>query len=304
LFLFARDTFAISNPDSISVTPIRTYRNVGVAGDFLVVANYTIQFATLPAETAFETFIAKFQDGNTVLATARPSSFISPFKGFNIGIIAFYFASEPTSTSGFKVVLQGDPSFFPTSQGNIAESSTFIDRPTGNVWLRIDTLANAKAFENIWGVDLIQAVQGTLILTGFGAEYFEDSIPRLREFSPQLFPTSNVTPNTEKRTFDKSEQNNLLNFWQGTSIDESFQLGADFLGLPKTVFTTLLAFGMILIIIGFIFKRTGSVELALLITPVLIGVSSLVGLVPLQITMVLAMFSLLALVYLFAYRTT
>lgn len=296
----------ISNPDSITVTRVRTYQDVLVDGDLLVVAEYEIEYTITPSIDVSQAYVARFLDGATLVATTNVYPLVIPNLGYDEGIFSFYFDVEPTPATGFSVSLQGNPSLFPSSSGNTATNSA-IEGPFTKSLLSIHLRILAQNFESVWSdsepdIDLIERTAEGNRFTFDGEDYFANSINRLDEMVPTLFSASILSPTIQEDTFTNTYTNQLRNFWAGTSFQSSIDNLADYLSTPAIIISTAILLATAGAIAFYVLTATQKPQMALLAGEVVIIFGGLVGWTPFEFVAILGIIGVLAIGYMFFYR--
>ena len=214
--------FALADPDVIRLESITRYDDVAVTGDMFILVEYTLEYASLPAENISQGWLGRLIDvgGSGQLASAQPFAGGGiPDLGYSRGTYGFYFQEEPTITGPLRVTLEGNPSLSPTPTGIFSESIT--QRTASD--LATDLRAMAIRFEDIWDVDLISPVSGGVNrYTTDGEEYFSSALPNLRNLAPDMFILQSVQPDVPDRTFDTDYQTAREAIFDGTPIADGF----------------------------------------------------------------------------------
>ena len=301
---------AIVNPDSLSILSILAYQGVIESNDILVLARYNIEYTVLPTELASSTFLGRFMDGTTELSSAAPYPYND--RGYGEGAISFYWsAAEVTEASlvwgsSYTVRLQGNPSFFAVPP--FAVNSTITWRPsTATAFhLRNDILTLAFNLETAWvanNVDLVSSTVEGNLLTANGSDYFSNTIIDLQLMIPSVFPGLMSVPLFDEREFTQSYAESLEDFWVGTDVDVMLTDLAAALSMPRMVFSTILLLLMGLGVAWWAVRTTGRTEFAMLSFAVVMPIGSIVGLTPMTFAGLIAAGSILAIGYVFFYRS-
>ncbi len=196
---------AIPTPDTFVVTEVEAFRGVIESDDQLYVVQFSLDFASNPAESAQEAVLFRLRDAaGGELATTAPFAFVDD--GWIDGVVSFYFsaADAPAWQGAFDVQMIGNPSL-EWEAGDpwfaINDTPTFADN-TGQIPGRIRAIGNA--LEDTFGIDLIEKVAGVDKLTTDGETYFETVIPLLRQIAPDLFSAKTENPVFGDRTFTQT----------------------------------------------------------------------------------------------------
>lgn len=201
--------------------------------DFLLVAEYNVPYETppLPDDPINVNYIFELiaEDGVTKLGTGSPYPYED--KGYNLGVISFYFSATdaPDWNKNYILRITGNPSKFPDPP----VYSATIPLSAYSLLLSTDTEGNqeelaeririlAAPLEISWDIVLLSAQDADILLTSAGETYFTNAIPGLRNMAPSLFFTQIVGADTSTRTW-------------GTSLGDTYMArlyGVD--GLPGT----------------------------------------------------------------------
>jgi len=298
-------SYAISAPDTHRIISVKSYQDVNPdnSGDLLILVEYELLYDTTPAESIGEAYLSKLLDGTTELDSLQPYSSTIPNSGYENGLFSFYDSDGITVATQLKIRFQGNPALFadpPTVTEDISISS-----PNTRARLTIDLRALAQKFEATvnWNIDLLEdtAEEGLRLTPTNGEDYFSGAIPDLRTYAPTLFQSIVDVPIVEPELFDKGYEENLRNFWDGTSFDNAMSDLADYLGISKTFFSV----PLVIIAAGGIafYVRGGTRSPVVGIFSALIALSTgaTLGLVPLAFINVLALLGIIALGYIFFY---
>lgn len=237
----------IDDPDSMVLDSVRAYDGVINEDDLLVVAQYNIEYTSLPVLAVTDAFIGRFLvDGSEVNATE-----IIAFNniGYGVGIFAMYFTAAEKDAAGiefdnpnaedYTVRLQGKPSAFADPPLISTASITFRSAASTSKFLMADIADLAQFLENnaAWlanGFDLITFTSGQQVLTADGEAYIGQAIPNIQIMIPDLFGSSTTSPVVFERQFGTSEQDDLLSMWDAGPMGPIFQGLADSFQISKT----------------------------------------------------------------------
>jgi len=296
---FAGSAFAIGTPDSMVIGAVDWYCNCATEGDALIVIQYYVHYATLPAEHMSDAFIFRLRDNVGTLAATTSYDFYN--YGYGRGIVSMYLSGTYTYEGDYKVVLSGNPALSWTSGVPQVESTniTWHDEcdSLGNKVLSI-----ADNLSKYWtDVVLVSSGPAGYTLTSTGAHYFTMSIPHLQDMAPGIFSGYSIPPEFESDEFDDEY------FWstslEGTEIEDNFQKLADALHLPVSVTKVLLWMVPTLMIGSFITLAIRDPSpIPLLILPML-PAGYLAGMLPIHFTVVVGLLATIAAAYIIYYRT-
>ncbi len=306
-----------ADPDSLAIGKVFAYDGVIAADDLLVVAEYSLQYTTLPTDAITSTFLGRF----TVSGVEQNATEIVPFNngGYGLGVFSFYFtAAEKTAASiefdnpnseDYQVVFQGKPNAFPSNPPSVSiPNITYRPASDTRGFLFTDITGMASTLENdaAWAAnlfDMVTFISGQQVLAPAGEDYFGQAVPNLQVMVPDLF-SSSVTPvPLEERDFTFSERDRLQNFWQGRGVASSFQAGADLLNVDLIYFTSLL--GMLFVVVIMVtmggmaarFGATNSIEFGLLTCAITLPLAARWGLLSLTFVAIIAAVAALMLLF-------
>jgi len=201
LGLVSNSALAVANPDSISIIAYKAFQNIFEDGDQLFFAEYDVEYATDPPESANETFLmALYDTDGTTLLFQRPLNF------YDQNIISVYLDSSDAVTwaQAYVIKISGNPTIFdPLTEGVNVVTKTLspaTDFETGamatsRAALKDYCIGIAKDLEIAWSEDLItELLSGEERLNTTGGVSFNLAIPGLSSAVTDLFEVSSVTP--------------------------------------------------------------------------------------------------------------
>ena len=97
--LFVPVVYAVDNPDNLQITSAQVYRDLVETGDLLMLAEYNIEYATTPVDSADINFLTRLLQSNTTLGTNVPYPFNT--EGYGQGAVSIYLSQTETEASGF-----------------------------------------------------------------------------------------------------------------------------------------------------------------------------------------------------------
>lgn len=196
---------AIADPDTPpAINATYVYENVLEDGDIGILADYYLDYAVPPTETATEAFLVAFidTDGATQLGAVAPYTYNDD--GYGRGVAWIYFTAAEVTAYGIDSANQalhsiwfmgnptlswvGDP---PKTVVGIDYWATSAD-PSTLIALRV--LYYADALELAWGVTLLQATSLGTKLADAGEAYFTNAILNLRLMAPSCFASGELDP--------------------------------------------------------------------------------------------------------------
>ncbi len=304
--LLPSTVFAIDNPTTIVITQVRGYRDAQVAGDLLIVGEYLILYSVgLPDETIQEAFVGRFLDGATELATTSLYPFVIPNLGYDRGLIGFYFDTEPVPATGLELVIQGNPSLFPTPSGNRAANSGIEFRSKSTIVT--DLRLKGLILESAWRItdittDIIEGTAQGLRLTPDGEEYFTNTIPLVRSVAGGLFQSNVFTPSVQEETFTNVYADSIRDYWVGTDFDNAVTGLADYIDTPKIIFTTAMLMLVATAIAFYVIQATQNSGMGVMSGIVVLCIGAIVGWTTFQFVALLGLIGALAIGYVFFYQ--
>lgn len=206
---------AISTPDTApSVNAVFVY-NLSDGGVGVLV-DYSLDYASLPNETAAQSFLAVFvdTDGTTQLKAVAPFPFVD--KGYGRGVVWIPFTAAEATTFGldsslsgsYRIWLIGNPTLTWTPADippkTIANIDSWITTGDPKVMLALQVLNYASILESAWTVDMIQVTTLGQKLTANGESYFDNVIPNVRTLAPAAFAAQAYLPTMESINYSGS----------------------------------------------------------------------------------------------------
>jgi hypothetical protein len=207
--LFATPVLAsVAQPDSGPfIVSVDIYRHVLETDDQLVVMNYNVPYATPPAETIDETFIARYMNGATEIANDTAYAYYNG--GYGFGIVTMYVSATdaPAWGGAYTMKFMGNPGLTWGGSGTppVVSSITLSWHATTTATatsslLGANILSWATTLSNYWSVALTTSTAGGERLSSYGETYFTNSIDNLRTICPQIFAAGSAgweyTPTT------------------------------------------------------------------------------------------------------------
>jgi len=207
--LIATPTFAIDDPDSLSIASAKAYRNLAETGDMLFVVDYFIDYtiAGIPDENVTDAYLVELiaLDGITVLGAVAPYTYYN--SGYDQGAASIYFnatdAAALTWGVAYTVKLVGNPML--AWAGAPPETNSIIDEwnsaDNQNAVLAIEILRLAEKYELAWAVNMIDDTVDGPKLSIAGMAYFANVVVSLRILAPGAFAEGSVDPIYENITY-------------------------------------------------------------------------------------------------------
>ncbi len=275
--------------------------------------DFTVE-AGCPTETLTESFIGIIADvgtGGTCGANyevLRPVGLVtttaSSFNGFNQGVFSAYFsASQATTLVPSDVCNRAEIRPVPNSHLSTTHVSTMILTWRSAGLLTPALRLRAGELEASWDVTLTQQSGSQLDATG--EDYFQEAIPNLRNFAPDLFGEIVVAiePNLSDFTNQTGYADGLENFGVGNQFidnaNSQFTLLGTTFGVPSVWWKTSIAIGIALASVVAGLSLTGDFRMGLLAFPLTISIMVLMGFGVLALVAIMTFMAALFLSYMF-----
>ena len=286
---------AIAPPDvpTPTIDGITVYRDCVETDDWLYVIEYTITYTVVPTETIEEAYIFRIMNGAVELKSGLAYAYNN--KGYDDGIVGIYFSATEISTLGmlwatnYTVKVEGNPTLTWTGAGCPSVSSTTYiawHDPMGNE-LGSDVLTWAIEFTNSWGGNALFISQGgTVVLSGYGEDYFSTSIPNLPTMQSHIFLSSVSRTVYYERTHGLAYATSLdYTFWVGTWLDLT-PVATDLAIPPTFLYGSLWFIVMLGAMIGVMFL-TKTWEPLIIVAGLLLMFGALLHFIPLLIPIII-----------------
>lgn len=197
----------IPQPDSDpQILTHDVYRNLLEPGDFLVVVEYNIPYASPPTTSAGDTYILRMMsvDGLTQLGSNIPYPY-NDF-GYNYGVTSIYFTAAQVTSLGltweaaYILRLEGNPlqfaaapplAIYALAAGDYDPSTT---ADGSRAALATKVIAIAEVLQAQWAITLLTSGPSAPVLNSTGAQYFGLAIRSLVNMAPQAFSSLIVQP--------------------------------------------------------------------------------------------------------------
>lgn len=279
---------AIADPDSMSVQ-VAAFQNLAESGDMLFAVPYVLFYSSPPTERASQAFLGRLFDGTDELISTVPYAYVNG--GYDLGLMSVYFTAAEVTNLGitwedpaYEFRIQGNPNVFATppivtSPSIVWTTSLF----SGSSALATYLFAAAIILEANWDaytdpdIILTAVVGDAKVLTAEGEDYFQNVIPSLRQLAPKLFSSKTSAPVIIDREVSLTYRDQLLTFWDDTSIGRAREGIANLLGMPAMLLSSLFLVGFIVFLGWVAMKTTGSFELTPLIAAVVFPVGAFIG---------------------------
>jgi hypothetical protein len=314
VILPSTQAYAISDPDSMILDDIQAYQSTVESGDILFVMSYQINYTVNPDEAASQAFLLRLMDGTTELRSTAPFSYVN--SGYSSGVFSIYFTAAEVELmgitwedSGYTFRLQGNPNVFASppvvENGSIDWNSPLFSKSI----LSSQVQVLALGLEVAWipytdpDIDLLFATPTGNGFTAEGEFYFTNVIPNLRVMTPNLFTGSVSNPYIPEREFTLSYRDQLLQFWDNSSIGAAMDGVASVFNTPRTLLTTLgmVAFNIFIIVV-MTRANPAAYQIAPLTTAIIFPVGAYIGLTDMIFAGLLAVFAIFGMVFILFLR--
>ena len=309
LLFLVTPALAIPNPDSgPTIESVSIYRHTLETDDTLIVVQYYLDYTTNPSETINQAFFGRFMSADgSELANVAPYAYYD--KGYDHGIFSMYLDASYVSywNTGCTVRFEGNPMLDWAGTPPSTTTSTLNWHATSTsqatrLLLGSDIIQIANSLSNYWSVALTTETAIGTLLSSYGEQYFTNAIPNLRTMCPNIFSGGVVAPVYEEKEFTKSYRDTLLGRWDGTMTGNALQGLSDWTTIPLTVVKGFLWFIPVCIIAYYTAMAVKDLRPALFLVLLTLPLGNLLGMLSLTLTMVVALFCILALGFALFYR--
>jgi len=160
----------------------------------------------------------------------------------------------------------------------------------------------ANSLSNYWGIALTAESASGSQLSSYGEQYFTNAIVNLRTMCPSIFAGGIEAPLFEEEEFTQSYRDALLGRFDDTMTGRAFQGLSDWTTIPLTVVKGVLWFIFVGIIAYYMSLAVKDMRPALFLVLFTLPLGNLMGMLTLTVTMIAALFCILALGYAIFYR--
>jgi hypothetical protein len=198
---------AIADPDTApSVNAVYVYEDCLETGDTGVLIDYYLDYAVLPTETAYESYMAVFVDTDGVTQLKSVAPYVYTTSGYRRSLMCIYFTAAETTAYSldavdvalYRIWLCGNPTVPSGWPGVPPKTVATIDtwQTTGvtSTVLALKVLEYADILELAWALNLISETAIGYRLTTLGEAYFANVIPNLRDIAPSVFAEGSLSP--------------------------------------------------------------------------------------------------------------
>ena len=317
--IVAHPVLAISNPDVITfgsgtVPLYKVFENVAETGDMLFVAEGLVEYTVTPTDyTAEEAFL--FEVLNTTGTVTLIATTLNEYGDRPISI--YQTAAQVTalglvSGTAYGLRITGNPLVFASPTGNTVTAyltaSDYIDQSVATDAsnpLRNFLIGMAENIEDydVPANDYIVTVQGVRYLTIDGGDIFLEGIPALSSFCPILFQAAlePMVGDAPETTGAYASTLTPLTKWGSTTANGLSMLGL-YLGINQTLAASAVLFVIVMFLAVFLYKKTESGVAVLLLVTATPFMGAWLGLMPIALAFVFAMFIIVLMGYFFFSR--
>jgi len=313
--------FAIADPDvPPNIDTVYAYSGVREAGDLLIVAQYTLTYATTPTEPISDAYVGRFLRGTTELNSVEPFPFNA--RGYGVGIFSLYWTASQRSTDSIEfsntnsekyiVGLTGKAGQFPGSVPTTSTTTiTWRDATRTVTLLSQDIIQFSQTLENNAGwrtnnQDLVTGITGDQSLTSTGENYFSSAVPNLQVMVPDIFSSAAQSPQVFTRSPQVTHKAELDRIWDGNWVTTRFQNLADQLRVPREVLEGMTVFVLMSVVAIGVAKVTVSsnhgMELGIMSMAMTLPLFTAAGMMSMTVTMVVALVAVMGLAWSFFLR--
>lgn len=308
--LSAMPALAIADPDSLLWTSAVGYTDTVEDGDYLIIGFYNIEYATIPLESASETFLASASFESAIVQSDNPTPYND--NGYGVGIVSFYWSADQatdlsfTTTGLWEVTIQGSPSAFPSPLTVTTSSIPFSTGVASNLALTLGIRTLASGMEALWNADGDQydLLEGSLLASD-GEDYFEQVIPNLRQMAPKLFGGSISAASFQEfeETFTQDERQVRQTVLSGTTLDANF-LAIEAEWQVPWMISAAIFFYSVVAVFCILYMRTprAKVEFVFVVFLIATPFGAYAGLVDMVFAALVAFAATLAIVYFVSWR--
>ena len=289
----------VADPDSISLNSVRIYQNLVETGDWLIVIEHEVMYASEPVEEPDDLFLVALVVGGHVQASRGVVDY-----QHHVGSI--YLTAERVADlsltwgGAYVVRVMGNPVFFTPTEGvNMASMAlsgghwVTGSQTQSRQYLGDRVIVLAKILQTSWGIELVTSND---LLNSVGRSQFLRAIPGLDGICPQIFQVAVGYPDVPGGPGSPDYADELIARRSARLTASLNDLGLWVTGRPN-LGTFIGGLGLMIlffILAGRIFVATGSVPGAIAVSlPFIIG-GNLLGLLPLAYTFAAAFLAALA----------
>lgn len=285
LFL-AFPALALIAPTSMTVSSVRAFRNIAVAGDMVIVFHYKMQYTSYPSTPASSSVVFRLYDpaGVTLLSSSVPYAFSSfATNGYGDGISAFYFSTALTWNQAYQVNIYGYPAYFSPAQTftytmATSEYSSAIDTSDSQADMYNYMIDLCTALKLVYpSVSLTGTTDTGVVFTSYGESYFRGSVPGIQAMCPQLFFSQVYIPETMPVvTYNSTIQDAATNKLLGSDLmTGGDRIGAFFGGVSGYFVFGVLTFVLCIVVCVICMRKDWGIEVGLGISAVVVVCAAL-----------------------------
>lgn len=232
------NVYAITAPESVSISRVDVYRNLAETGDVAIFFHYDMPYASdnYTDTPASETILFRLYDtdGTTLLQAGSP--YVNPFfgsNGYGEGTGAFYFSANESYTweATTSINIYGLPAFFSenvtqtytlTSTDYVTETTQDANRALLKSYILLECDKLAAAYADT-GIILKTTSDSGIVLSPYGEVYFKGVVNGLQNLCPELFFIQAVIPETmDVNPYDMSQGTIYTGRLAGDDLGEGF----------------------------------------------------------------------------------
>ncbi len=285
----------ISNPNSISITPItgsnKVFQNIFEQGDILFLTIYNVHYTTPPTEPASNTFVYSLYNGTTLIASRS-------LNYYEENVIAMYFSAESVESKGivwgssYKVRVGGNPAAFATlTEGTNMATHTLstndwitgtLDDATNKNYIVQWGIAAGLAMQTDLAVTLVVIVPDGQVLNDVGRAYMLLAVPNLDYVVTDLFQTSRRMASVEDVSTDSTYQDQLTIVGSlGEQTKDAFDGIGTYFGISGDLVGLFWILMLVLLVASIAFLYSGNTTAAIVVAIPIVFIGAWTGTIPL-----------------------
>jgi len=279
--------YAVGDATSVTIVNGRVFENVWETGDQLYIVQYDIDYATLPTEYAYQTFVFQIYDG----ASLKAQKAVSAYGNY---ICAIYKDAADVAAegfvwgSGYTIRVGGNPlvafpSGFDASQNKAERLLSAGYWQTGTLGLTIPPLLGAAIIimsESVGTrtVGLLDWLTDENLLNSAGAIVWSEEVEGIEEVAGDYFSTHTITPGFTRETMPTTAQTTFTGF-ESPRLKTALNNLGTWIGIPGAMIGGV---GLLIIFFvgaGRVYASTGSVPISVVAVSPLLFLGNVLGLI-------------------------
>lgn len=295
-------------PNDLEITRVRVYRNIAITGDIAFIIEYDIKYDSTPEPIILpsQAFSVRLIDGSTTIGGSNVFH-------YQESIVNLYSTSlsDFDWLGAYQIRLTADPTEYPApcvpdncdisytlTPGDYVTTET---RSAARSEFRQNFIFSARRIQRALGIEdsnpfILQESYGG-VLTDHGENYFSTAIPNLRDMSPQVFGAVVDPIILERIEHSNTYEQSRANFFKDTPYYAPISKSAENFGISEGAFGVIFILLFYFISFSMLMMFTGNSMLAYVgPTPLLIW-AVYIGMVPMGMFFILAMFLTLAMTW-------